>query len=142
MKKIIQKIDKLASDLEEKGFMEEAEALDIISNTIEAVSGKIQQDIVEEGGKIFYHPLKRILKPFPQLLKAGKFEPSGIGPEAADIPGIDDTMSFEFKAPNGVKMEIFVAAPDEFRIGKNPASEGHELNEKELIDAIKTTRLF
>jgi hypothetical protein len=38
---IIDKIDKLASSVEEKGLLVEAEDLDVVSNTIEKMAGKI-----------------------------------------------------------------------------------------------------
>lgn len=143
MKRIVDNIDKLASEIEKKGFLKEAEALDIISNTIEQISGDVQKDIVDQNNKKFYHPLKRILKPFPRLLQNGKFVPSGIDSEAAGIPGIEDTISFEFETPNKVEMEIFVAGPDDLRIKPSKStSDGQSLTEKQLVDAIKTVRLF
>lgn len=143
MKYLTKRIDKIASTLEEKGLLNEAEQLDVISNTLEQISGDVQKDIVEQNNKMFYHPLKRILKPFPQLLQNGKFVPSGIDSEAADIPGIEDTISFEFEAPNKVEMEIFVAGPDDLRIKPSRSiSDGQPLTEKQLVDAIKTVRLF
>lgn len=46
MKNLIDRLDKIAQSLEDKGIFKEAEDLDVISNTLEKLSYKIEMDPV------------------------------------------------------------------------------------------------
>jgi len=96
-----------------------------------AAKGKIlEEDIEEKNNKIYYNPLKRILKNFPTI--KGKFSPApaGITGEYFGRPDITDSISFK------TEIEFFPHGPNHIksRIGD---SEGRDYTEKELIRCLK-----